>query len=281
MDQNIPQLILANGFSLPAIGLGTYKSTDQEATQNTIEALQCGYRLIDTAMLYQNETEVGEAIRISGVSRAEIRVTTKLWRTDLGYENVKPAFDRSLQLLGLEYIDLYLIHWPAHAGISDKWNEINEGTWRAMEEIYESGQVKAIGVSNFLIHHLEDLLKSCRIKPMINQIEFHPGYMQSDTLSWCKSADIIVEGWSPLGRGEIFNNPLIIRLAHKYNKTVAQIALRWATQHQVIPIPKASGKMRLKENISIFDFHLTDEEIQDINHLPEMAFSGYHPDRWK
>lgn len=281
MNHNIPQLTLSNGVTLPAIGLGTYKSTHQEAIQNTIAALECGYRLIDTAMLYQNETEVGKAIRISGVSRAEIRVTTKLWRTDLGYENVKPAFDRSLQLLGLEYIDLYLIHWPAHAGISDKWNEINEGTWRAMEEIYESGQVKAIGVSNFLTHHLEDLLKSCRIKPMINQIEFHPGYTQPEICQLCRSEQILLEAWAPLGRAEILSTPAIQQIAKKYQKSPAQITLRWAIQQQVIPIPKASGRMRLEENISIFDFQLTDEEIQDINHLPEMAFSGYHPDRWK
>ena len=175
---------------------------------------------------------------------------------------------------------LYLIHWPAHAGMTADWQEVNAGTWRALEEIYDSGRAKAIGVSNFLVHHLSALLQRSIIKPVINQIEFHPGYMQLEILELCRAENIQLEAWSPLGRGEIFDDPIIMKLSEKHAKTAAQIALRWAVQHQVIPIPKASSIKRLEENISIFDFSLTEAEMQQINDLPQMAFSGHHPDRW-
>ena len=274
------EIILNDGHKIPVIGFGTYKSTDQAGIQPVIDALASGYRLIDTASKYENEAAVGKAIRISGVSREEIIVTTKMWRENLGYDQTKTAFNESLNKLGLDYIDLYLIHWPANAKNYQNWQKANADTWRAMEELQAAGKIKSIGVSNFWQEHLEALFQTANVIPAINQIEFHPGYWQPELTEFCKKQGIVVESWSPLARGKVFGNDLLEKIAIKHHKSVSQVCLRWVLQHNVVVIPKATTPQRIEENINLFDFELSDEEMQQINNLPEMGFSGELPNNW-
>ena len=270
---------LNNGVHIPAIGYGTYKTAENDVSI-ILSALECGYRLLDTASVYNTEQQTGAAIRQSGIPRDEITVTSKVWRTDLGYQKTKEAFAHSLKQTGLNYLDLYLIHWPANARNFNNWQKTNAETWRAMEELLEEGKIKSIGVSNFWPEHLEALLDSAKIKPAVNQIEFHPGYWQPETTQYCKEKGIFLQAWSPLARGRIFGNEILIAIANRHHKTVSQIALRWIVQHGVIPIPKAASKERMNENFDIFDFALSDEEMELINNLPETGFSGERPDLW-
>ncbi len=270
---------LNNGVSIPTIGFGTYKTSEND-TSIIRAAIECGYRLLDTASIYNTEQSTGTAIRLSGIPREEITVTSKVWRNDLGYRETKEAFSNSLKLLGLKYLDLYLIHWPANARNFDNWQKTNAETWRAMEELVEEGKIKSIGVSNFWPDHLEALLNSAKIIPAVNQIEFHPGYWQPETTNYCRKSGIILQAWSPLARGRIFENKILTKIANHHQKSISQIALRWSVQHGVIPIPKASGKERMNENLNIFDFLLSKDEMQLINRLPEMGFSGERPDLW-
>ena len=274
------EIILNDGHKIPIIGFGTYQSTKQEGIQSVITALTNGYRLIDTAAKYENEAAVGKGIAESGVPRAEIVVTTKLWRENLGYQQAKTAFEVSLKKLGLDYIDLYLIHWPANARNYADWQQTNADTWRAMEELQAEGKIKSIGVSNFWQEHLEALFQTATIMPAINQIEFHPGYWQRELTEFCKKQGIAVESWSPLARGKVFGNELLENIAKKHQKSVSQICLRWVIQHQVIVIPKSTTPGRIEENINVFDFELSAEEMKQINALPEMGFSGELPDIW-
>ena len=274
------ELILNDGHKIPIIGFGTYKSTKETGIQAVAAALANGYRLIDTAAKYKNEKSVGQGIKQSGVSREEIVVTTKLWRENLGYEQAKTAFKASLNKLGLDYIDLYLIHWPANARNYTNWQKTNADTWRAMEELQAEGKIKSIGVSNFWQAHLEALFQTANVIPAINQIEFHPGYWQRELTEFCKKQGIVVESWSPLARGKVFGNDLLESIANKHNKSVAQICLRWVIQHKVIVIPKSTTPKRIEENINVFDFELSEEEMRQINALPEMGFSGELPDIW-
>ncbi len=274
------EIILNDGNKIPIVGFGTYKSTDQEGIQSVMYALANGYRLIDTAAKYENEEAVGKGIKASGLSRNEIVVTTKLWRENLGYEQTKSAFEESLNKLGLNYIDLYLIHWPANARNYKNWQQTNAETWLAMEELQAEGKIKSIGVSNFWQKHLEALFQTVKVIPAINQIEFHPGYWQPELTEYCKKQGIIVESWSPLARGKVFGNEVLERIAKKHNKSVSQICLRWVIQHDVIVIPKSTTPKRIKENINLFDFELSEEEMKEINGLPEMGFSGELPDIW-
>jgi len=274
------ELILNDGNKIPIVGFGTYKSTNQEGIESVISAISNGYSLIDTAAIYGNEEAVGKGIRESGVLRDNIFITTKLWRESLGYESAKEEFEKSLKRLQLDYIDLYLIHWPANAKNYDNWQKTNADTWRAMEELQAEGRIKSIGVSNFLQEHLEALFQTANVIPSLNQIEFHPGYWQQELVEYCKKQHIIVESWSPLARGKVFENKVLKTIAKNHNRHVSQICLRWIIQHDVIVIPKSSSPKRIEENIKLFDFELTPIEMELINTLPEMGFSGELPNIW-
>lgn len=271
---------LNNGIELPLVGFGTYKSTEQEGVEAVVSAISKGYSLIDTAAIYGNEEAVGKGIQASGISRDEVFITTKLWRENLGYASAKEEFEKSRKRLGVEMIDLYLIHWPANAKNYTDWQQTNAETWRAMEELLAEGKIKAIGVSNFLQEHLEALLQTAKIRPCLNQIEFHPGYWQKEVVDFCKKQSIAVQSWSPLARGKVFGNEVLEEISKKYHKSVAQICLRWIVQHEVIVIPKSTSPQRIEENIQLFDFELTAEEMTRIDTLPEMGFSGELPNIW-
>lgn len=274
------EIVLNDGNKIPIIGFGTYKSTEQEGIQSIKNALRKGYRLIDTAAKYENEAEVGKAIKESEIDRKEIIVTTKLWRENLGYEEAKKAFEKSLQKLGLDYIDLYLIHWPANAKNYTNWQKANADSWRAMEELQANGKIKSIGVSNFWQEHLEALFQTANVIPAVNQIEFHPGYWQPNLSAFCKKNSITIESWSPLARGKVFGNESLEAIAKQHNKSISQICLRWVIQHETIVIPKSNTIKRIEENINIFDFELSSEEMKQIDNLPEMGFSGELPNIW-
>jgi len=271
---------LNDGNKIPLVGFGTYKAKEQEGIEAIITAISKGYSLIDTAAKYANEEAVGKGIKASGVLREEIYITTKLWRENLGYESTKKEFENSLNRLDLDYIDLYLIHWPANAKNYYNWQKTNADTWRAMEELQAEGKIKSIGVSNFFREHLEALFETANVIPAINQIEFHPGYWQQELVKYCKSKNIVVESWSPLARGKVFGNEDLQAIAKKYNKSVSQVCLRWIIQHDVIVIPKSTSPNRIEENINLFDFELNAVDMERINNLPEIGFSGEMPNNW-
>lgn len=254
-------VILSNGIKMPSVGFGTYKSgNDEETAKAIINALEVGYRMIDTASFYGNEVGIGQGIKESKVDRKEIFLVTKLWNDNHGYEKTIEAFNKSISNLQVDYIDLYLIHWP---------NKLNAETWRSFEYLYETGKVKSIGVCNFKVNHLEELKKSAKIMPMVNQVEVHPFSTKDETLNYCKSNNIQVVGWSPISRGRVFGNDLMISLSEKYKKTIAQIVLRWHMQRGVIPIPKSSNEARIKENLGLFDFEISNEDMKSIDLLNE------------
>ncbi|NHC38995.1 aldo/keto reductase [Bacillus sp. MM2020_1] len=262
---------LSNGVKMPWMGLGVFKVTEgEEVIQSVKAAIKNGYISIDTAAIYGNEEGVGQAIKESGVPREELFITTKLWNSEQGYESTLAAFETSMNKLGLDYLDLYLIHWPG----KDKYKE----TWKAFEKLYKDGRVRAIGVSNFLVHHLEDLLSSAEIKPMVNQVEFHPHLTQKELLDYCKNEGIQLEAWSPLKQGQLLSEPVLVDLAHKYNKSVAQVILRWDLQHGVVTIPKSIKEHRIIENANIFDFELSAEDMEKIDGLNQDSRAGSHPD---
>ena len=250
---------LANGVDIPSIGFGTYKlGEEQEVIDKVKLALNLGYRQIDTASFYGNEEGVGKGIAESGIDRKGIFLVTKLWNDDHGYEETINAFNKSIKKLGVDYLDLYLIHWP---------NKLNSETWRAFEDLYKEGKVRAIGVCNFKIGHLEELKKTAKIMPMVNQIEIHPCKTQKETIEYCNENNIQVVAWGPIMRGKILSLPLMLELSEKYNKSIAQITLRWHIQNGVIPIPKSSNEERIKANIDIFDFDISSEDIKKIDEL--------------
>jgi diketogulonate reductase-like aldo/keto reductase len=251
-------VVLNNGVEMPILGFGVYQITDAEECERSVyEALQTGYRLIDTASAYMNEEAVGRAIKRSGVAREEVFVTTKLWVSDASYESAKQAFERSLQRLQLDYLDLYLIHQP--------YGNVY-GSWRAMEELYLEGRVRAIGVSNFHPDRLMDLIVHNEVVPAVNQIETHPFHQQVEAQQFMLENNVQIESWGPFaeGRNNIFSNDLLLSVAGKYNKTVAQIILRWLTQREVVVIPKSVRKERIVENFRIFDFELSPEDMEAI-----------------
>ena len=273
------EFTLHNNLKIPSIGFGSWQLSDGEEARNVVaKALETGYRHIDTAAIYRNEVGVGEGIQQSGIDRDQVFVTTKLWNTERGYESGLRAFDQSLKNLGLDYIDLYLLHWPAVAHQYDNWQELNAESWRALEKLYSDGKVKAIGVSNFLEYHLDALFETATIKPMVNQIEYHPGYQQKDTLCYCEEHNILVEGWSPLGKGKVLDNSVLQDIAAKYGVTPAQVCIRWELQSGILPLPKSATPSRIKSNIDIFNFEISDEDMDRINQIPTTAASGLHPD---
>lgn len=264
--------VLSNHLTLPPIGYGTYNMSDEETEKAVKEALSAGYRLIDGAAFYGNEKGVGKGIAVSGISREEILVTSKVWNRDRGYEKTKAAFQKTLSDLGLAYLDLYLIHWPAN---TKKYGapaiRENQETWRALEDLYMDGYIRSIGVSNFLPHHLEELAETARIMPMVNQLEIHPGWLQKEAVDYCQSRGIVVEAWAPLGRMTMAGDAAISSIADAHGKTAAQISLRWEIQHGILPIPKSSHPERMKQNLSVFDFSLTEKEMATLDALPPMG----------
>ncbi|KMY53135.1 glyoxal reductase [Bacillus sp. FJAT-27231] len=269
-------LTLNNGLAIPQVGLGVYKMTDEiEANFAIQSALRMGYRLIDTAAIYENEQIVGDAVRASDVSRDEIFLTTKVWNSDQGYDQTMKAFETSLNKLQTNYIDLYLIHWPG----KDK-NKYRE-TWRALEKLYSEGAAKAIGVCNFQIHHLEELLAVCNEVPAINQIENHPYLTQEKLRAYCQEKNIVVEAWSPIARNKLASEPTLNHLAKKYNKSVTQVILRWHLQNGTVVIPKSVHPERIKENSELFDFELSLEDMKNINALNKEERFGPDPDQFE
>ncbi len=273
---------LNDGNKIPYQGYGTYQVIGQDNVQIIKTAIQCGYRFFDTASLYETERALGQAIRESRIPRKDFIIETKLWIQERGYENTRRALYASLERLQMDYVDLYLIHWPRETGEPDEnWKGINLDTWRAMEELLAEGKIKSIGCSNFLPHHLDSLLKNCRIKPVVNQLELHPGYSQEATVQYCLDHDIRPMAWSPLGRGKQMNDAnryILDTLAEKYGKSTAQISLRFLTQKGIIPIPKASSEIHMKSNMEIFDFSLSKEELSMISCMPQTTWLGEHPD---
>lgn len=263
-------LTLHNGIDMPRIGYGTFRMKDHDiAYQGVTDALKIGYRHIDTAAIYDNEEAVGHAIKDAGIAREELFITTKVWNTDQGYDQTLKAFETSLTKLGLDYVDLYLVHWP---------KPTLKETYKAIERLYEEKLVRAPGVSNFHRHHLEDLFTSCNIKPAVNQIEVHPSLVQNDLRAYCAEQGIAVTAWAPLGTGIVFTHPVVKRIAAKYNKTVAQIVLRWQLEVGNIAIPKSATFERLEQNLNVFDFALTANEVAEISALNTNHRTSLNPD---
>ncbi|AIQ52004.1 aldo/keto reductase [Paenibacillus sp. FSL R7-0331] len=263
--------VLNNGVHMPWFGLGTFRAEGAEVANAVTTALELGYRSIDTAAVYGNEEEVGQSIASSGVARDSLFVTTKVWNSDQGYDTTLQAFDTSCRKLGLDMIDLYLIHWPG----KDKYKD----TWRALERLYEEGRVRAIGVSNFQIHHLEELRKDSGIVPAVNQVELHPRFIQKELHDYCTQHQIQIEAWAPLMKGRLQDNGLLQGIAGKHGKTVSQVILRWGLQNRIVIIPKSVTPSRIKENSEIFDFELTSEEISAISGLDAGERIGTDPDK--
>ena len=267
MNQHVT---LHNGVNMPIFGLGTWEMRDEAETIDVISsALSIGYRLIDTASCYHNEAWIGKALKNSGVARKDLFITTKLWTTEKTYETSITAFHKSLENLQTDYVDLYLIHFPKPQ---------SRENWLAMEKIYSDGKAKAIGVSNFLIHHLEDFLPECQISPMVNQVEFHPFLQQPELLAYCRDKEIQVEAWAPLNKGLVGENPVITALAQKHNRTAAQVVLRWNIQQDIVTIPKTVTHARLLENADIFDFELPNEDMEQLAALDTNSRCGPDPD---
>ncbi|WP_249596917.1 aldo/keto reductase [Peribacillus frigoritolerans] len=272
MISNIGETItLHNGVKMPQLGFGVFKvKNGNETVESVKKAVEVGYRAIDTAAIYENEEGVGQAIRECGVPREELFITSKVWNTEQGYDTTLKAFEDSLNRLGMEYLDLYLIHWPG----KDKYLE----TWRALEKLYKDGKVKSIGVSNFHVHHLENLLANSEVKPVVNQIELHPLLTQVELRDYCAKHEIKVESWSPLGRGNLLEEPTINHIAKKHGKSPAQVLIRWHLQHDLVVIPKSITPSRIKENAQIFDFSLSLNEMNQIDALNKNERFGSNPD---
>lgn len=266
---------LNNGVNMPWFGIGVFKVEEGQELVNAVKfAIMHGYRSIDTAAIYGNEQGVGQGIREGlkeeGISREELFVTSKVWNSDLGYESTIAAYETSLTKLGLDYLDLYLIHWP----VEGKYKE----AWRALETLYKEGRVKAIGVSNFQVHHLEELMKEAEIKPMVNQVEYHPRLTQKEVLAFCNENGIQLEAWSPLMQGQLLVHPVLEEIAMKYNKSIAQVILRWDLQNGVVTIPKSTKELRIVENSTIFNFELSNEDMERIDELNQNHRVGPDPD---
>lgn len=263
---------LNNGVEMPWLGFGVFQMDPGPITQNSVEkALEVGYRHVDTATVYGNEKEVGAAVKASGIPRTEIFVTTKIWITDMGYESTLKTFEKSLQLLDMDYVDLYLVHWPASGKYLD--------TWKAMEKLYRDGVVKAIGISNFMVYQMKDVLEACEIKPMVNQCEYHPIYQRREIHKYCQENQIQFEAWAPLQQGHALDIPEVVEIASNHGTSPAQVLLRWDLQNEVVTIPKSITPARIIANSQVYDFELSDEEMIHINNLNEEKHTlDYPPD---
>lgn len=264
---------LENGVRLPEIAFGTWKLPAQEETTQIIQdAIEVGYRYFDTAKSYGNEINIGKGIKASKINRKDAIIAGKLWNDDRN--RVMEACEETIHKLDCDYLDVYLMHWPASKAVHEDWKEINVKVWKDMEKLLEMGMVKTIGVCNFKVNQLEDLLAKISIKPMINQIEFHPGFMQKEIVDYCKCQKILVEAWSPLGSGKMLKKEELKQIANKYQKDIAKICIKWCLQNQVLPIPKSEDKERMKSNLEVSDFEITKEDMEYLNQLPYLGGSG-------
>ena len=274
--------LLSDGTSLPKIGFGTYNEAFEDNKDAILKAIECGYRFFDTASLYETERPLGAAIRESGIARSNVIIETKLWTDEMGADNARTALSKSLDRLGTDYLDIYMMHWPRQTGAEDEnWKELDIETYQAMEEMVDKGLVRRLGLSNFLPHHLKNILDNCRIKPVVDQMELHPGYSQEAAVAFCKANDVLPMAWSPLGRGRenaTIGNSILVRLAAKYGKSVQQINLRFLLQKGILPIPKASSMEHMKANLEVFDFELTSDDMSMLTCMPQTAWLGEHPD---
>jgi diketogulonate reductase-like aldo/keto reductase len=270
---------LYNGVQIPCVGFGTWQTPDGETAVSAVkDALALGYRHIDTAEGYGNEESVGIAVKQSGIPREDIFITSKLTNSEHGYEKTMAAFEQTMKKLDLEYLDLFLIHWPNPILFRDSWQEANAGSWKAFEELYAAGRIRSIGISNFHPHHIEELKKTATIAPMVNQIKLCPGETQEEVVRYCNEHKILLEAYSPLGTGKIFEVPQMQLLASKYGKSIAQICIRWSLQMGFLPLPKSITTARIKENTEIFDFELFDEDVQMISDLKGCCGYSANPD---
>lgn len=270
---------LSNGVEIPCIGFGTWQTPNGDvAVSSVLSALQAGYRHIDTAQGYGNEESVGAAVKKSGIDRKEIFITSKLNNSEHGYQKTLDAFEETMKKLDMDYIDLFLIHWPNPIAFRDHWQEANAGTWKAFEELYNAGRIRSIGISNFHPHHIEELMKTATIAPMVNQIRLCPGDTQDAVVDYCRSKNMLLEAYSPLGVGKIFDVPEMQTLAEKYGKSIAQICIRWSLQRGYLPLPKSVTPARIKENAEVFDFELSADDIQLIADLKGVVGYSADPD---
>lgn len=269
---------LNNGVKIPCIGFGTYAVAGADNCDVLNQAIKSGYRYFDTASFYKTESYLAQAVEQSGIVREEFFIASKAWKSEMGYHQVNEAFERSLSILKTDYLDLYLIHWPLPCDGCKDWKQIDNDTWKAMEELYSQGRIKAIGLSNFLPHHIENILENCEIKPMVDQLEIHPGYSQTAAVDYCIKNDILVQAWSPIGRGRVFGNELIVELADKYSVSEAQLCLKYVLEKGIIPLPKASSIKRMYENQDIFSFEINQEDMYRLETMPQTGWSGEHPD---
>ncbi|MBO4864366.1 MAG: aldo/keto reductase [Eubacterium sp.] len=272
------EFILSNGIVIPAVGYGSYLSTEKNGRSVIKDALDVGYRYIDTARMYENEFEIGQALEEYGIAREELFLCSKVWPRDLSKESLVESFEATLADLKTDYLDMLLIHWPKYDKDDESWLDKVLDAWSEMERLYDEKKIRAIGVSNFLPHHLAPMLEKVRIKPMVDQLELHVGYMQEYTLKYLEENGILPQAWSPLGRAKVLQDERVSALAVKYGKSNAQVLLRFLNQRGIPVIPKASSIERMKENLDIFDFTLNDDEISYLSCIPEYGWSGEHPD---
>lgn len=270
---------LYNGVTIPCVGYGTYKVAAEEAKASVAAAIRAGYRHIDTAAFYRNEAGVGQAVRESGLAREDFFVTSKVWNTDRGYDKTRAALEASLKALNMDYLDLYLIHWPAnYLQFGKEARALNAETWRALEDLYREGKLRAIGLSNFLPHHIDALMEGAEIAPMVDQIELHPGWLQRGALKYCADHGIVAEAWSPMGRGAMMTDPGLAEMAARRGKSVAQLCIRWVLQHGALPLPKSVHPDRIAANTEVFDFTLSQEEMETIDGLVNLGGQCARPD---
>ena len=273
-------LKLHNGVEVPCIGFGTWQTPDGEvAKRSVLDAIECGYTHIDTAAIYGNEKSVGDGIKESGVKRSELFVTTKLWNDAHDYDACKVAFAESMDKLGLDVLDLYLIHWPNPVAIRDRFEETTKGAWRAMEELYEAGKIRAIGVSNYMPHHLDYLLSIAKVKPMVNQIRIYPGSIPQATIDVCNEHGIMVQAYSPLGTGSLLGAPALQEIASRYDTTVAQLCIRWSLQKGFNPLPKSVTTERIRANIDVFGFEISDGDMDILSKIENFGAEPNDPDK--
>lgn len=280
MNALTDRYLLLNGAEIPCVGFGTWQMPDDQTGIDAVKAaLAAGYRHIDTAAIYGNERSVGKAVAQSGIPREEIFITSKLWNADHGYENTLAAFEETMHRLDMDYLDLYLIHWPNPIKYRSRWQEANAGSWKAFEELYDAGRIRAIGISNFYLHHIDALLETAKIVPMVNQIRLCPGDTKDELVAYCHARRMLLEAYSPLGTGKVLQVPEVRALAQKYGKTAAQICIRWSLQMGFLPLPKSVTESYIRENADVFDFELSAEDVRLLAELLCECGSASDPDK--